>query len=66
VMPVFAGRLPSAAAKAREEELMPPLIRFLLAHPELKAREKVRTPCPACFCCDLPLFGSQMHMVQER
>jgi hypothetical protein len=40
--------------KAREQELVPQLIRFLLDHPRLKAREKVppgscllnRTHCP--------------------
>ena len=36
-----AGRPSAAAMKAREQELVPQLIRFLLDHPQLKAREKV-------------------------
>ena len=50
-----AGRPSAAAMKARDQELMPQLIRFLLDHPRLKAREKV--PC-AFRLHDLPAVSS--------
>jgi hypothetical protein len=61
-----AGRPSAAAMKAREQELVPHLIRFLLDHPRLKAREKVppgscllnRTHCAWCLAHLTRLYTS--------